>query len=279
MEQLQKTYTWQFDDSFSFNRSRNDNVFDCPSHLHDGFELYYLIGGNVDYHIESSRYHMCCGDLLVIPGQELHRAVVHPGTPYERITIHFAEEYLQGFDDTSYNLLSCFLHRKPGISNRIDAAKVKGDGLYGALLAIEKLWNCDSPQKSIRIKLALIRLLLVVNAACEDNFAFEESPDNKINQAVQYINAHLEDNLSLDFLASQLYLNKHYLCHKFKQDTGLTLTEYIQSQRAHKAHALLRSGIPSTQVAIDCGFNDYSHFFRVFKKYIGKSPSAVLRTG
>ena len=272
MEQAH-TFKWQLDSDFSINRSCWKPPICFPLHLHDGYELYYLISGNVTYHIEGSIYELEKNDLLIIHGQELHHPVVQSGEPYERITLHFTKEYLSGFDHYQYNLLKCFENREYGTSNRIEANTGKVAGILSMISTIEKLNNCDSITKEIEMKVALIQLLLTINSLYEEKAEFNGYSDQQIRQVIQYINQNLGSKLSLEMLSSKLYINKHYLCHKFKKDTGFTLIEYINYKRIHKALSLMKNGMTATEAAQTCGFNDYSNFYRTFKKYMGKAPS------
>lgn len=100
-----------------------------------------------------------------------------------------------------------------------------------------------------------------------------------IKDIVSYIDFHSEEDLSLQYFAKQMNMNKTYLSTLFKKETGLTLTEYIHQIRMHKALSLLSlSNAPITSVATACGYNDISHFIRVFKRIHGMSPKQYRKS-
>lgn len=75
-------------------------------------------------------------------------------------------------------------------------------------------------------------------------------------------------------LAQKFFISSYYLSHQFKDVTGFTLTDYIQMTKVRNVQAMLiNTSIPITEAALNCGFNSFSQFNRVFRKHIGLSPS------
>jgi AraC-like DNA-binding protein len=96
--------------------------------------------------------------------------------------------------------------------------------------------------------------------------------DENIGVILDYINENISEELSIDNLANKFYLSKYYLMHKFKKQTGYTVHNYILQKRLIMSNSLIKSGKSITQVCAECGFCDYSTFFRAFKKMFGVSP-------
>lgn len=93
-------------------------------------------------------------------------------------------------------------------------------------------------------------------------------------KAKRYVNAHLEDRISLEDVAGHVGVSPFYFCKVFKQAAGMTLTEYVNRRRIEWAKRQLsnpRSRI--TEVAFDVGFQSISQFNRSFLKYVGESPT------
>ncbi len=92
--------------------------------------------------------------------------------------------------------------------------------------------------------------------------------------AKQYINAHLEDRITLDEVAAHVCVSPYYFCKIFKQATGMTLTEYVNRRRIERAkRKLLIPHARVTEVAYDVGYQSLSQFNRSFLKYVGMSPT------
>ncbi len=96
--------------------------------------------------------------------------------------------------------------------------------------------------------------------------------DKQIEEIINYIKENLQENLSIDTLSSKFFINKYYLMHKFKSQTGYTVHKYIQQKRLTFSKSLIIKGHKITEVYIKCGFGDYSSFIRAFKKAYGISP-------
>lgn len=87
------------------------------------------------------------------------------------------------------------------------------------------------------------------------------------------IDFHYNEDLSLGILARSHAVSASYLSGLFRQETGMTLTDYINHTRIRQALILLNTtGLPVGAIAARCGFPDSSYFSRIFKKYQGKTP-------
>ncbi len=82
--------------------------------------------------------------------------------------------------------------------------------------------------------------------------------------------------ITLDILQQRFYVNKYYLCHIFKMNTGFTVIEYITYKRVVRAMELLMSGVTAIDAAHAVGFGDYSAFYKAFKKITGFSPKQII---
>ncbi len=100
--------------------------------------------------------------------------------------------------------------------------------------------------------------------------------DPFLQKVDQIINVHLVDEeLSVEFLANELFVSTSKLYRKLKAITGLSSQQYIRHIRLMKAKELLKDPeLSVSEVALSTGFNDPDHFSRLFKKETGKTPSA-----
>ncbi|MEQ1841212.1 MAG: helix-turn-helix domain-containing protein [Verrucomicrobiales bacterium] len=93
-------------------------------------------------------------------------------------------------------------------------------------------------------------------------------------KAKRFVNAHLEEKLSLDSVSSHVGVSPFYFCKLFKQATDMTLTEYVNRRRVEWAkRKLINPNARVTEVAFDVGFQSVSQFNRSFLKYVGVSPT------
>ncbi len=103
----------------------------------------------------------------------------------------------------------------------------------------------------------------------------EKTPNNrKFYQVTEYLNKHFSEEITLSQLSRTFGYNESYLCQKFKECTGLTITNYINILRLEKAQELLKNTDKQiSEIAYQCGFNDLTYFSHCFKKYLNISPA------
>lgn len=97
----------------------------------------------------------------------------------------------------------------------------------------------------------------------------------EIWKARNFIRENSAEELSLTKVAKSVHISANHLSEKFKQVTGINFVDYIARTRTEKAcEPLQNSNLRISEIAFAVGFQSLSQFNRVFKKLIGKSPSA-----
>lgn len=104
--------------------------------------------------------------------------------------------------------------------------------------------------------------------------SLRKSNHDYIDKAVAYIDAHIDEELTLTTVAEQLYISPSYLCKIFKVHTGQSFSAYINNQRIIYARELLLSTkLELSLIAEKCGFKTASYFSTTFKNEMGMVPS------
>jgi AraC-like DNA-binding protein len=97
----------------------------------------------------------------------------------------------------------------------------------------------------------------------------------RLAQVLAHIDAHLHERLSLPTLARVARLSPAYFAAFFRERTGTTAMDHVRRRRIAEARALLReSDAPIEEIARRVGYPDPFHFSRLFRRLVGKSPSA-----
>jgi AraC family transcriptional regulator len=96
----------------------------------------------------------------------------------------------------------------------------------------------------------------------------------KLQQIIDYIQAHLAEDLSLDDIATQVGMSRYYFCQLFKRSTGMSPYQYVIKCRIDRAKELLlfRQDCSIADVAFQVGFASQSQFTKHFKKWVGTTP-------
>jgi AraC family transcriptional regulator len=104
-------------------------------------------------------------------------------------------------------------------------------------------------------------------------------PPHTLKQVHEYVEAHLEDNVSVDVLAAMVGLSLCHFARAFKESEGVTPHRYMLWRRIRRAQELLRkTNLPLTEIALASGFSDHSHFSHRFHEEVGVCPSAFRRS-
>ncbi|MEG0238228.1 MAG: response regulator [Clostridium sp.] len=110
----------------------------------------------------------------------------------------------------------------------------------------------------------------IKNSQTKNNTEEIKSP---IENALSYIDGHVEDNINLDSIAAICNLSPCYFSKLFKKEVGVNFKTYINDKKIEKAKEVLKStDTPILNIAIDLGFDDCGYFIRVFKKVLGVTP-------
>jgi YesN/AraC family two-component response regulator len=99
----------------------------------------------------------------------------------------------------------------------------------------------------------------------------------KLHKSLIYIHHHFRERLTLQQVAQQLPLSANYFSECFSRAYGISFQKYLQELRLQFAFSLLSSASLSiTEVCYAAGFNNLSHFERIFKQKFGQLPSKVI---
>ncbi len=267
---------------FDIFHLRSTSVSRILKHSHEFYELYYFIHGNVTYKIDGTDYPLKSGDILLIPPNTTHEPIFSSSKQtYERIILWFSSELIDELSGPDSKLHKCFNASSVFSLENNSFFRDRFKNLLEELI-YENSTSIGSNNTLFAsgdyYKVLLSHLLIIVNRTFNS-----DAPKNKddkvklISEIISYINRNLEKDLSLDMLADKFYISKYYLSRKFKDETKISIHQYIQKQRLLKAERLIYNGTPPTNACEICGFKDYSSFFRAFKKEFNISPKELKR--
>ncbi|MFC4302312.1 response regulator transcription factor [Cohnella boryungensis] len=107
----------------------------------------------------------------------------------------------------------------------------------------------------------------------------KETTHREVQQLMDYIKANYGQPITLQQLSQHLYLSPNYLCSLFKQETGITIVDYIKQFRIEMAKQLLESShLKVYEIAERVGFTSSSYLCRVFKEMTGININEYKRT-
>lgn len=255
---------------------KKEQTFDF--HYHDFHKIVIFLSGEVTYFIEGKSYPLKPWDILLVGRGDIHKAVISPDCEYERVVIWIKNDFVANLMSDNADLLTCFskaaeenfhLIRMPQDSHQfirellthLDAA-LKSDEFASSMLATAYF---------LQLLVFINRFFLAQDLSCKDSFVL--TYDKQIEEIIRYINRNLTANLSNDALADAFFLNRYYLMHRFKEETGYTLHQYVEQKRVSCAAAAIRSGTPVIKACFLSGFPTYATFLRAFHRKYKINPT------
>ena len=246
-------------------------------HYHEFDKLILLLGGKVTYVVEGVTYFLRPWDVLLIQHNLIHKPVIDPTEPYERMVIWLGRDWLESRSDPGESLATCFATAR---ERGFHLLRLDGERRLTYLQTLQRLEESlhSGEFGAARLSDTLCQQLLIqVNRDILCDRTAQEQTDSyrmdpKMEEVLRYIAEHLGEPLSVEALASRFYLSRYYLMHRFKAVTGFTVHRYISQKRLLLAGELIRSGMPVMKAAEQAGFSDYSTFLRAFQNTFHVSP-------
>lgn len=251
-----------------YERTKSVENVNYSMHTHELYELYYFLDGVATFRVEGNTYHLQPGDVMLFNISEAHTIEVLPGHPYERVAINFSREVFDSIDPLRL-LQRPFCEREAGKGNLLRPKDFKTKFFEGCIQKIIAEKN-DIRFQTLTILPALLNEVSVAYFSKKShNDTQEESIASRISN---YINRNLTEPLSVTEIAERFYMSKSRLHTVFKEALGSSVWNYITVKRLLLARQLLHTGGKPTEVFLKCGFNDYTAFFRAYRKQFGVSP-------
>ena len=258
-------------DTFEVFHYRDPRPNSVDVHHHDFYEVYYLIGGRVEYWVDGRIIRMEPGDLLLINPMELHRPLVEQGATYERFVLWINREFLKGLEG---QLTSCFDTSLPSHTHLLRPGQSERAALMSRLgELVQEAYSRDFGSQ-VSAYGQFLQFMVQLNRLALRTEPKEESEQlsKLVRNVLHYISQNLSEELSLEHIASQFYISKYHLSHAFSREVGVSVYRYIMLRRLLMARQLLSAGESAKQVCRSCGFSDYTSFYRAFKSEYGISP-------
>lgn len=244
-------------------------------HYHEFYKILFFRSGSGDYVVEGQRYRLLPGDIVLVGSRCVHRPEMEEGNAYERVILYIDPGYLQQCSTESCQLAEIFqggavLRPRENDRKRLDSL----------VTSLEKEMSGQGYGRDLLCNAWLLRLLVEIGRCRRTEDAENPQPvmtDNpRVRQWLQYIDAHLAEDLDVEALAEAFYISKFHMMRLFHQETGFTVHSYLSHRRLLYARELMNGGMRATEACYRCGYRSYSSFTRSYAKYFGTTPTGRL---
>lgn len=232
-------------------------------HTHSEYELLYILGGDVTHVVEDRKYKLHKHDLVLVRPYQYHFIQIDSSTNYERYNLLFDPVAL-GFQQMEK------------IPRELEVVSCRHRPMITELFRKMDYYQSVLSETDLRGITALLVQELVYNLGLSHE-AQGRAPTENLHPVAAKSLTIINDNLftikSMEQVAQALFVTESYLYRVFKRELKTTPLKYITEKRLITAQGMLRQGMLPTKVFEACGFDDYSAFYRSYRRSFGYPPS------
>lgn len=224
--------------------------------FHNYNEFVFFIKGSSFLVSENIQLELNQGSVVLIPKEHFHRFCISQPENYVRCILGFCPtEEIDEITDEIFNTIKVItLPDKKIISAFLNLTDImKGD--------------ISSRERNLFVQSSLIQLLIYLKQNNLKTIIKNTEVSPEVKGALKIIDEKYAEKLTVDSIAKMLYISPSTLAHKFSKELKISVYLYITKKRLSMAHELIMQGKPTTKAALYSGFNDYSCFYRLYKKY------------
>lgn len=249
-------------------------------HWHRYLQVGVCLSGVGKFFFSNKVYDVEEGDVFITNNFESHVAVANPGEKTEYLFViflpeviafpgcrQFELEYLYPF---RYNAAT-FEHKIPRSTDVAKETKVVAEKLHSFWSEKKEGYEHDI-DGYLRLLLSMLsRYYKELNDNSED---FDPSMQNKIFDAVHYINANYLKKITLEEVSAEIFMSKSRFRHLFKESMNMGFKDYVTYLRLAEAKKLLQmSDMNISDISVHCGFSNLNQFYKVFSRCVNVMPA------
>lgn len=261
-------------DDFWIEYRKDEQGFHIHRHVEHRYQGVLVTRGKVRYMVGDREYLLSNGDLIVLNTLEEHTLEVLE-YPYARYIFQIRPEFFQS--EIKYpEIISIFVSRPPGFSHRCHVPIEMWERVCRTMDSMLREVSVRDTYWKLMVGCGLREIFVPLFRSIPESFGSYKVDTNAslAFQVQNYLDQHYMEDILMDELAERFYAHKSHLSHVFKQVTGYSIMQYVISLRINKAKAMLLQGNESvSEVAVACGYTDFAHFSKQFRKFENCSPS------
>lgn len=254
---------------------QNSHYYNVNSHVHNYYEFYFFLEGNVTMNIEGALHALNPGDVIIIPPNVSHYAILKDKhIPYRRFVFWISIDYCNDLLQLSPDYVYLMQHARVTKHYIFHYDVIGFNTLQSKVFRLIEELHSNRFGRDAKITLCANDLILQLNRSVYEM----EHPKSQHEQQHLYQNLllfiedHLDEELTLDRLSEQFFVSKYHIAHVFKENLGLSVHQFITKKRLRMCQEAILSQTTISDIYLKYGFKDYSSFFRAFKKEFGMSP-------
>lgn len=234
-------------------------------HMHNEYELFYFLDGSAQYQIENTIYPLSRGDLLFIRPRVFHCLIPLKQIEHDRYVIQFKEQSIP-------DLLRPSICDLPVVCNIFNGSHVHRQFEYVGRMK-ERITR---PEFELLLDHLLGEVLLELKYIPLTQHHHPVCGNEMLTDILRFIEQHPNVPMDISSISERYFVSRSWLEHTFRNQMGMSVTQYIRVKKILYAQALIQNGLPPTLAAQYCSYDNYSTFYRNYKKILLHSPEQDL---
>ena len=244
----------------------------APAHWHQALELLLFVRGKATCKFSHSTIHAAPGDVCIINSHDIHETRCTRNARY--LVVHILPSamcrYVPNFDQLNFSL-------KFDPDDPVKTAALEQMREHMERILFLRDTQAEGTELEVRARLFALADTLVKNFS--QPLALEESTIRRsdmirLEPLLEHVQLHHGEDLSLDYAAGSLGLNKEYFCRLFKKNMGVSFLTYLNQVRATAVcRELETSEDPISRIGERHGFTNPKMLNQYFRELYGCTPS------
>lgn len=259
---------------FRLFRLRDTDAIEVDYHYHEFHKVVFFRSGSVSYIIEGKHYRLEPGDIILVGRGCVHRVDAGAGAPYCRDVLYISTAFAKNTGASECDLEFCFSEASRRYSHVLRGEEAQREQINRLFSELYLAGDIDGFGQKLLAATLVVQLLIGLGRLYIGGDLQNVSSvfDEKVVDILKYLNDHLSEDISIDYLSDRFFMSKYHMMRKFRDETGYSIHRYLTNKRLLLARELLAGGASATEACYRCGFRDYSTFSRAYKKMFDAPP-------
>ena len=235
---------------FEYVESNIDEPVVWENHCHIQFEMIAVLEGDVNIMLEGKSCRLTENQIIIIPPLIYHAVTANKSGSYRRL--------MSLFDQSAI----------PEILHPYFLDKGNEHKFFRSYEAEKLMKICQKKDADFYKPLSESLMIQILYSGVQENNVSEVGEsDEFLRKITSYIDEHLCGRILIDDLEKETARSKSSVCHLFEEKMNISPKQYILQKKFALASKLINDGLPMTEVAVRIGYENYSNFYRMYKKF------------
>lgn len=226
-------------------------------HLHDCFEIYINLEGDVSFFVKNHIFPITRGDIIFTRPNELHYCLYKSSCQHRHFCLWFTENnvFTKMFESSSNFISADYSVKEKLISSFMD------------------FYEANERNDVFEATAHFMEILSIIRRESESHGDMPKHSAPPVFQDIlDYINIHYGEITNINEIYPRFFTSPSTLRRWFITQVNMTPKSYLEYIKLSNAKRMFSEGLSVTDVCYACGYSDCSHFINVFKKNFGQTP-------